>query len=134
MNLLSQEGAPKDDSFTDGALASDRTVVYQRLYKFRQEQRARGVDISDLSDCQMGYRLLDKCHHISNNHSVKEGYRVRVCKTCTQESAHIELGTYVDQESAIIVNDAHEIMCLRYNKFSCTSQTRLAIFKSADCP
>jgi hypothetical protein len=43
-------------------------------------------------------------------------YRVRICKTCCGEPGHIELGTYNDQESAILVNDAFEIIQGRYHR------------------
>jgi hypothetical protein len=33
-------------------------------------------------------------------------YRVRVCKTCTNSNV-LELGTYLDLESAVLVNDAY---------------------------
>lgn len=69
-------------------------------------------------------------HHISSNNSSKDGppsFRVRVCRRCRQATEHIELGTfsiefelikllfhcigtYVDQESALLVNDFHEIL------------------------
>jgi hypothetical protein len=45
-------------------------------------------------------------------------YRVRICKTCCGETGHIELGTYNDQESAILVNDAFEITEGRFSRLS----------------
>ena len=62
---------------------------------------------------------LDKCHHISTTSTSKDGpqsFRVRICKTCCQEDSHIELGTYVDQESAILVNDTFEILNERLDR------------------
>jgi hypothetical protein len=49
---------------------------------------------------------------------VGSSFRVRICKTCCQGSSHIELGTYVDQESAILVNDVHEIIKGRHEKLT----------------
>jgi hypothetical protein len=90
-------------------------VVYKTLHKFRQDQIDMGLTTDDLSDEQWGLVVLDKCHHISVTTMNREGgnplsYRVRICKTCCQVSGHIELGTYVDQESAMLVNDVHEII------------------------
>lgn len=95
------------------ALAPDHRVYYRNLHKFRVGQMNSGIDLTDLSDDQWGMVQLDKCHHISTTSTSKDGpqsYRVRICKTCCQEDSHIELGTYVDQESAILVNDTFEIL------------------------
>eukprot|EP00428_Durinskia_dybowskii_P081986 CAMPEP_0170425514 /NCGR_PEP_ID=MMETSP0117_2-20130122/38148_1 /TAXON_ID=400756 /ORGANISM="Durinskia baltica, Strain CSIRO CS-38" /LENGTH=987 /DNA_ID=CAMNT_0010684487 /DNA_START=155 /DNA_END=3118 /DNA_ORIENTATION=+ len=95
------------------ALAPDHRIFYRNLHKFRVSQMNEGVDLSDLSDEQWGMVQLDKCHHISTTSTSKDGpqsFRVRICKTCCQEDSHIELGTYVDQESAILVNDTFEIL------------------------
>ena len=68
---------------------------------------------------QWGVVDIDKCHHISTTITSKDcppSYRVRVCKTCCKQDNHIELGTYVDQESAVLINDVHEILQERYDK------------------
>ena len=39
-----------------------------------------------------------------------ESYRVRVCRTCTKYKLPLELGSYADVESALIVNDTHELL------------------------
>lgn len=94
-------------------------VFYNRLYQFRLQQEALGVDLSELQDYQWGHIPLEKCHHISITTTLKDApqsYRVRICKTCCQENTHIELGTYVDQESAILVNDTYEILQNRFDK------------------
>lgn len=97
-------------------------VVYRNLHKFRVAQMMHHnnlYDVNSLSDEQWGLKLLDKCHHISTTSTCKDGpqsFRVRICKTCCQEDSHIELGTYVDQESAILVNDTYEILSNRLDK------------------
>ena len=97
-------------------------IVYRNLHKFRVAQMMHHnslCDVRSLSDEQWGLKLLDKCHHISTTSTCKDGpqsYRVRICKTCCQEDSHIELGTYVDQESAILVNDTYEILSSRLDK------------------
>lgn len=78
-----------------------------------------GAIDNTLTDTQWGLVALDRCHHISITANGKDGpqsYRVRICKTCCHENCHIELGTYADQESAILVNDAFEIMHQRTDK------------------
>lgn len=94
-------------------------VVYKNLHSFRCDQASQGLEVNQLSDIQWGLVPLDRCHHISITASSKDGpqsFRVRICKTCCQETCHIELGTYADQESAILVNDAFEIMNNRTDK------------------
>lgn len=110
-------------------------IVYKNLYQFRINQAQDGVDLSGLTDVMWGLVPLHRCHHVScvtnTNHSAKRSptqantpesdfplttYRVRICKTCCGETGHIELGTYNDQESAMLVNDAFEIMQGRYNR------------------
>lgn len=114
-----EEGAP-----SQGGLQ----VYYPQVYKLREEQLKSGVLTRDeLSDLQMGLVHLEKCHHVSTaSGSMKDGvgssFRVRICKTCCQGSGHIELGTYVDQESAILVNDVHEIIKHRYDKLTLLRQ------------
>ena len=101
------------------ALAPDHRIFYRNLHKFRVLQMNEGTDLSGLSDEQWGMVQLDKCHHISTTSTSKDGpqsYRVRICKTCCQEDSHIELGTYVDQESAILVNDTFEILNERLDR------------------
>lgn len=93
-------------------------IPYPQVFQFRQQQ-VDVADISNLSPTQWGLVELEKCHHISITTPVKDGppsYRVRVCKTCCQNDGHIELGTYIDQESAILVNDVHEILNERFDK------------------
>eukprot|EP00601_Ochromonadales_sp_CCMP2298_P032429 CAMPEP_0173338866 /NCGR_PEP_ID=MMETSP1144-20121109/8029_1 /TAXON_ID=483371 /ORGANISM="non described non described, Strain CCMP2298" /LENGTH=190 /DNA_ID=CAMNT_0014284675 /DNA_START=259 /DNA_END=827 /DNA_ORIENTATION=+ len=103
------------------AFTPDFLVYYRNLHKFRVSQMNEGLDLRSLSDEQWGLKQLDKCHHISTTSTSKDGpqsFRVRICKTCCQEESHIELGTYVDQESAILVNDTFEIMNQRLDKLT----------------
>lgn len=101
------------------AEAPSSDIHYKNLHNFRVEQMKLGILDPSLTDTQWGLVPLDRCHHISITASSKDGpqsYRVRICKTCCQENCHIELGTYADQESAILVNDAFEIMSNRLDK------------------
>lgn len=118
---------------------TDDRIVYKNVHAFRVKQALMGVDTLTLTDTQWGLVALDKCHHISTTSTLTPGlspsspaspatpspsssqhviqnYRVRICKTCCHEANHIELGTYMDQESAILVNDCHEILHNRYDK------------------
>mmetsp|Transcript_13995 Transcript_13995/g.52279 ORF Transcript_13995/g.52279 Transcript_13995/m.52279 type:complete len:1062 (-) Transcript_13995:345-3530(-) len=93
--------------------SSGNVNCYQQIVKLRQQQQAAGVDLSELSAVQLGLFPIPRCHHITKTLQTVQGlpsYRVRICKRCSGGNAHIELGTYADQESAIIVNDAHEIL------------------------
>jgi hypothetical protein len=99
----------------------DGEPVYEQVYNLRADQIRSGFyKRSELSDVQMGLVYLDKCHHVStsSNSTMKNeiSYRVRICKTCCRENGHIELGTFVDQESAILINEAHEILHKRFDK------------------
>lgn len=99
-------------------------VVYKNLHRYRIQQLELGLSTDMLTDIQWGLKLLDKCHHISTTTTTSaatgmltiQSYRVRICKTCCQEANHIELGTYMDQESAILVNDVFELLNQRYEK------------------
>lgn len=58
-----------------------------------------------------GLAPINWMHHISKIIEGKtESYRVRVCRTCTKLSAPLELGSYADVESALLINDAYEIL------------------------
>jgi len=95
------------------------TNCYPQIVKLRQQQQSVGVDLSELSAVQLGLFPIPRCHHITKTLQTMQGlpsYRVRICKRCSGGNAHIELGTYADQESAIIVNDAHEILYGRTNR------------------
>jgi hypothetical protein len=99
--------------------SSEHMAVYPHLFKFRKEQLRLGVDLNGLSALNWGLVSMEKCHHVSTTSSGGVlSFRVRVCKTCCRDEGHIELGTYCDQESAILVNDSHEIMNNRHEKLA----------------
>jgi hypothetical protein len=77
---------------------------------------------------QLGMQALGDCHHLTRRQSKPSStptYRVRICRGCSGETC-IELGSYTDQESAILINDAHEILAERYH--------RLLVLTPADAP
>ena len=128
-NRISNQDFPPAVIFDRRSLISTSRTVYHNIHKFRVLQMNQGVDLRGLTDEQWGLKILDKCHHISTTSTSKDGpqsFRVRICKTCCQEETHIELGTYVDQESAILVNDTFEILNNRLN--------RLIVLKRQDKP
>jgi hypothetical protein len=95
-----------------------KAYPFPQVYKLRLEQ-SKTMDLSQLTSVQWGIVEIDKCHHISTTITAKDAppsYRVRVCKTCCKQDNHIELGTYVDQESAVLINDVHEILQERFDK------------------
>lgn len=99
-------------------LLTPATVAFPQVHRLRLEQ-AKTMNIDYLTPVQWGLLDVDKCHHISTTITSRESppsYRVRVCKTCCKQDNHIELGTYVDQESAVLINDVHEILQERYDK------------------
>ncbi|CAM9489557.1 unnamed protein product [Chrysoparadoxa australica] len=108
------------------SLFGGKSVIYPQVGQLRRLQYDTGLALQ-LADCtkvQMGMEMLTRCHHITSNLTkgkvkgapASTSYRVRVCKTCCGQPQHIELGTYMDQESAILVNDAHELMAGRYKR------------------
>ena len=126
---ISNLDIPSSMIFDRRSLISSTRIIYHNIHKFRIFQMNQGVDLRTLTDEQWGLKQLDKCHHISTTSTSKDGpqsFRVRICKTCCQEETHIELGTYVDQESAILVNDTFEILNNRLN--------RLIVLKRQDKP
>lgn len=58
-----------------------------------------------------------KLHHIMRRKTSDNVpfYRVRICRNCTSSDDTVYLGSYTDLESAILVNDAHELMHNRSN-------------------
>lgn len=121
------------------AFADSNQIVYKNLHQFRANLSKEGIDTSAMTDVMWGLVPLHRCHHVScvtNSHTAKKSastqnvdatgapvqdvplttYRVRICKTCCGETGHIELGTYNDQESAMLVNDAFEILQGRFER------------------
>jgi hypothetical protein len=101
-------------------------VVYKQLYQLRITQMKQGVDLSRLTRVQWGLTPLKFSHHIVlkkspwKNTEIPFTFRVTVCKTCSssQDASSMFLGVYGDQESALLVNDVHEILCGRCDKLS----------------
>lgn len=101
-------------------------VVYKQLYQLRITQMRQGVDLSGLSSVQWGLQRLKFSHHIVLKKSpwkcaeIPIIFRVTVCKSCCpcQDASSVFLGVYGDQESALLVNDVHEILSGRCEKLS----------------
>jgi hypothetical protein len=94
-------------------------VVYPQVAALRSRQEHDGKSMEGYSLAELGLEKLDRCHHVTANQTLKAGppsFRIRVCKRCCGGTTHIELGTYTDQESALLVNDAHEILAGRTDK------------------
>ena len=108
-------------------------VIYSpSVLRLRQYQISCGLDIIKLRTEQQGIAPVTRLHHISMNgcsSTVRDGdlsnsqlqapvqvpYRVRICRTCSKQKETIDLGTYADLESALLINDAHEILNSRFN-------------------
>ena len=97
-------------------------IVYPQLYNFRQKLK-HAIRLGDLSREQLGLAHIDpaRAHHI---HPVVQpmqvgygtDYRVVVCSECIGSGIDMDLGYYADFESAILINDVHEIMNGRLHK------------------
>lgn len=90
------------------------TIIYPRVFELRRIQAIEGVNLENLTKSQRGIFTLPSLHHVSKvlDANGSETYRVRICKACNSLNgigSTLELGTYVDIESALLVNDAHEI-------------------------
>ena len=86
-------------------------VLYPRIHQLRMKQVENGIDISFLRLENCGLATVHFTHHISKLFEGKaESYRVRACRTCTKLSIPLDLGQYADLESAMIINDVHEIL------------------------
>ena len=91
-------------------------IVSPRLYALRQLQKSNdNLNPLLLRLEQRGLAPVTYMHHISKIVEGKvESYRVRICRTCSGMSNLLELGSYTDVESALLINDAHELMQGRY--------------------
>lgn len=86
-------------------------AIYPRVHHLRMKQMENGFDISYLRLENCGLAVIHFTHHISKLFEGKtESYRVRACRTCTKLTIPLDLGQYADLESAMIVNDVHEIL------------------------
>lgn len=87
------------------------TIISPRVYRLRQLQACDGLNISDLRLEQRGLAPITYMHHVSKIiEGNTESYRVRICRTCSGLPTLLELGSYTDVESALLVNDVHELM------------------------
>jgi hypothetical protein len=90
-------------------------IVYEQLYALRLKQAQQGIELSDLGKAQWGLAHVHGGHHIFARTSpvpeVKTVYKVVVCDECAKNKDELTyLGTYGDKESALLVNDVHEIL------------------------
>lgn len=86
-------------------------IVFHRVYRLRQIQSSKGIDLSHLTMEKKGLSNVSIVHHVSKILEGKtESYRVRICRTCSGLPVLLELGSYADLESALLINDAHELM------------------------
>ena len=87
------------------------TIISPRVYRLRQLQACDGINVSDLRLEQRGLAPITYMHHVSKIiEGNTESYRVRICRTCSGLPTLLELGSYTDVESALLVNDVHELM------------------------
>eukprot|EP01041_Mallomonas_annulata_P012219 gene12219-25652_t len=96
-------------------------VVFPQIFELRKFQETTlGWDNSSLNLTQKGLGLdnIDRAHHLTLMHGKDcvKSFRVRICRRCTGHDQTIDLGTYTDIESAVLVNDAHEICNGRFDK------------------
>lgn len=91
-------------------------IVFKQLHALRVTQMKQGVDLSNLTRTQWGLSSLKFSHHIvlkkSNFRDVPIIFQVTVCSACSpsEEYLPVFLGVYGDQESALLINDVHEIL------------------------
>lgn len=87
------------------------TIISPRVYRLRQLQACEGMNLSELRLEQRGLAPITYMHHVSKIiEGNTESYRVRICRTCSGLPTLLELGSYTDVESALLVNDVHELM------------------------
>jgi hypothetical protein len=87
------------------------TIISPRVYRLRQLQACEGMNLAELRLEQRGLAPITYMHHVSKIiEGNTESYRVRICRTCSGLPTLLELGSYTDVESALLVNDVHELM------------------------
>jgi hypothetical protein len=115
------DGEDSDSTLTGAAdlhfpLVNSTNVVFKQTHALRVKQMNQGVDLSNLSLTQWGLSDLKFSHHIvpkkSNFKDVPVIFQVTICNCCcpSEEGSTVFLGAYADQESALLVNDVHEIL------------------------
>jgi hypothetical protein len=91
-------------------------IIFKQLHALRVTQMKQGVDLSSLTRTQWGLSSLKFSHHIvlkkSKYKDVPIIFQVTVCASCSpsEEYSPVFLGVYGDQESALLINDVHEIL------------------------
>lgn len=100
-----------------------QAIVSPRTYNLRKLQLEDGIDTTDLKLEQRGLAHVSYMHHVSKIIEGKaESFRVRICRSCSKMHGLMELGSYADLESALLVNDAHEILNGRYKHLHLLSE------------
>ena len=102
LNCDSTDNGDSDSSHGGSAFSMDETMwSFPRLEALRAANHIDAPHIVPM-----------KLHHIVRRKTADNSpfYRVRVCRNCTSSDDTIYLGSYTDLESAILVNDAHELM------------------------
>ena len=85
-------------------------ILHPRVYRLRQLQLREGVNVHNLSMEHRGLAPITTLHHVSKIvEGSSDSYRVRCCRTCSGLPNLLELGSYADMESALLVNDVHEL-------------------------
>ena len=126
-------GEDSDSTLTGAAdiyfpLVNSTNVVFKQTHALRVKQMNQGVDLSNLSLTQWGLSDLKFSHHIvpkkSNFKDVPVIFQVTICNGCcpSEEGSTVFLGAYADQESALLVNDVHEIL-----NSKCTSMNNVSM-------
>lgn len=97
-------------------------VPFPQLHKFRQNQQNM-IRMDHLSQRQLGLVPINpmECHHINcfsmtTPSTTEVAFQVQICTECSNNRLPINLGTYSDLESAMFVNDIHEIMNSRFHR------------------
>lgn len=119
-NECDDRGVESKTFCSDAALKCSQenpaNIVFKQLHALRVTQMKQGVDLSSLTRTQWGLSNLKFSHHIvlkkSSFKDVPIIFQVTVCTSCCpcEESLPVFLGIYGDQESALLVNDVHEIL------------------------
>jgi hypothetical protein len=121
------QGQPSVSESVDISSVHPNDIVYKQVYQLRLTQLKQGVDLTSLSRVQWGLSTLKFSHHIVlkkspwRDRDIPFIFRVTVCKSCSpfqEASCMTDLGVYGDQESAILINDVHEILSGRFEKLS----------------
>lgn len=91
-------------------------VVYLQVYRLRQWQEEVWSEMPEISELKKGCVPFESVHHVTSNRGKGSiSYRVRICKSCLGSATHLELGTYIDHETALLMNDIHELQAGRMN-------------------